>query len=190
MLWNRYNEDEDDVATLSLCRLLCIVGRKSVGGRHRLGIMVYAASESTKLNGDSLTASPDRDAASVGNNSTTPLAVLQLTGSRSRRRLSSWQRLLLPTTYVQDALDSGDGVVRLRIVCVGCDAFGRCLVVGRESTPTSRPSISGPDPRGTPYLELVGRRSRRRRRRHHRLCPATADKTDVSKLATIMRRRC
>jgi len=129
-----------------------------------------------------------------------PLAALQLSGSRSRRRFSSWQRLLLPTTYVQDALDSGDGVVRLRVVCDGCAAFGRRLVVEPPPPPPeSAPAHGGV--RDGPYLTVVPRRSsgpsRRRRRRHrHRLCPAAADRASAAatgssdRLATIMRRRC
>lgn len=124
-----------------------------------------------------------------------PLAALQLTGSRSRRRWSSWQRLLLPTTYVQHALDSDDRVVRLRIVCDGCSAYGRRLVV---DAPTPGPADDDGDGDG-PYLEVVARRSpgggRRRRRRHrHRLCPATtrddAAAAGTGRLAAIRRRRC
>lgn len=136
--------------------IYCVLASNS---RHRLGIIIYAANESSQDGDDS--GLSQTSPATV--NTSSPLAVLQLTGSRSRRRLSSWQRLLLPTTYVQDALDSGDGVVRLRVVCDGCDAFGRRLVV-EPAAATARV----PDDQGTPYLEVVGKRSRRRRQRQHR----------------------
>jgi len=169
---------------------LYVLAGKSSGGRHRLGIIVYAAGQSEQVGkGVGSPGSSSMDSAGGNTSTSTPLAVLQLTGSRFRRRLS-WQRLLLPTTYVQDALDSGDGVVRLRIVCDGCDVFGRRLVV--EGPPTaataSTPEVDGEQ--ATPYLEVVAKKSRgdRRLRRHrHHLCPATGDH---SRLATIRRRRC
>jgi len=164
-------------------------GRTS-GNRHRLGIIVYAAKEASQ---DSL----GGGSRSSSTNSSTPLAVLQLTGSRSRRRLS-WQRLLLPTTYVQEALDSGGGVVRLRLVCDGCESVGRRLVVEQPPAAGATPSVAAADRDDdltTPYLEVVAKKSRGRRRRshrrhRHRLCPTTADNTKSSRLATVMRRRC
>jgi len=180
--------------------IVCVIrvfAAHTPGNRHRLGIIVYAAKKSDKVDdglGGFRSSSPSTTAA----NTSTPLAVLQLTGSRSRRR-SSWKRLLLPTTYVQDALDSGDGVVRLRIVCDGCDATGRRLIV--EPAVSATPSVvAAPSARiddlPTPYLELIAKRShgqhrRRPRRRHrHRLCPTTVNSVGTSRLATVMRRRC
>lgn len=183
---------------------MCTAGHRATsGGRHRLGIVVYAAKQSNR-HSDGLSgprSSSNSSAAAAASDSSTPLAVLQLTGSRSRRRLSSWQRLLLPTTYVQDALDSGSGTVRLRIVCDGCDAFGRRLVVqpaaasAAPSVATAAPAVAaGGDQLPTPYLEVVARRnrrSRRRRRHRHRLCrAAAADHTGGSRPPTMVRRRC
>ena len=160
------------------------------GDRHRLGIIVYSAKEESQDSGSGRGGSRWSST-----NSSTPLAVLQLTGSRSRRRLS-WQRLLLPTTYVQEALDSGGGVVRLRLVCDGCEVFGRRLMVEQLPAAGVTPSVAADrdDDLTMPYLEVVakksrGRRRRSHRRRRHRLCPSTADNVEGS-LATIMRRRC
>jgi len=166
-----------------------IAGRAS-GGRRRLGISIYAADESkspvSNAPGGSRSSS---NSSAAANTSSTPLAVLQLTASRSRRR-QSWQRLLLPTTYVQDALDSGGGVVRLRVVCNGCDAFGRRLVVAPSATATSSVDERTGDEPSTPYLEVVAKRSLVRRRHRHRLCPASDSDAVGSRLATIRRRRC
>ena len=173
------------------CARGCELALNASGGRHRLGIIVYAARDSNQVGGGH--AGSSSSVSSDGGNTSTPLAVLQLTDSGSRRRLATWQRLLLPTTYVQDALDSGDGVVRLRIVCDGCSAFGRRLL-GEPAAPTARVDAAAANDDGGdgPYLEVVARRSRRRRRRHrHRLCPApTDDAAGTGRLAAIMRRRC
>ena len=167
-----------------------LAGRAS-GGRRRLGIIIYAADEAkSPVSGTpGGSRSSTNSSAAAGNTTSTPLAVLQLTASRSRRR-QSWQRLLLPTTYVQDALDSGGGVVRLRVVCDGCDAFGRRLVV--EPSVTATPSVddrAGDEP-STPYLEVVAKKSAGRRRHRHRLCPASDGDAVGGRLATFRRRRC
>jgi len=91
--------------------------------------------------------------------SSTLVAELQLTAPRRRRHAATWQTLLLPTTFVQDALDSrrsSPPVLRLQIVCDGCEAAGRELVVG-EMASASRSSI--------PVDADKGRATTERRRR-------------------------
>lgn len=77
------------------------------------------------------------------------VAELQLaTGSpRHRRRVtpstsSSWQSLLLPTTFVQEALDSPTQLLRVRIVCDGCEAAGKHLVIASDGGDTGSTAIA------------------------------------------------
>ena len=48
-------------------------------------------------------------------------AGLHASTSARRTRTSRWMKLLLPVTFVQDVLDSGEPTIRLRVVCENCD---------------------------------------------------------------------
>jgi hypothetical protein len=76
------------------------------------------------------------------------VAELQLAAPRRRRHTATWQTLLLPTTFVQDALDSvrtTPPILRLRIVCEGCEAAGRELVVDESPESTDNGDAAGDD---------------------------------------------
>ena len=57
-------------------------------------------------------------------------------------RHTRWQKLILPTSVIQDVLDSSDKVLRLRIVCENCGSDVNPVLVKKRRKRRARPANS------------------------------------------------